>query len=67
MADKTYKKVEVVGTSENSVSEAIQNAIDSAAESLDNLDWFETSEIRGRIENGNPTYQVSVKIGFRLE
>lgn len=65
--DKTYKKIEVVGTSEKSVSDAIENAVEEAEESVDNLDWFEVNEIRGALRNQNLVYQVSVKIGFRLE
>lgn len=67
MSDKTYKKIEIVGTSNESVSDAIDNAIDKAGESVDNLDWFETTEIRGAIKDSGPVYQVTVDIGFRLE
>ncbi len=62
-----YKKIEVVGVSSKSVSDAIETAISKASKSLRNLDWFEVAEIRGAIEKGKPTYQVAVKIGFRLE
>lgn len=65
--NKTYKKIEVVGTSEESVSDAIQGAIDKAEESVENLDWFEVDEIRGGLKGDTLTYQVSVEIGFRLE
>lgn len=67
MANKTYKKVEVVGTSRDSVTNAIDNAVDRAEESVDNLDWFEVTDIRGRVEEDSLVYQVEVKIGFRLE
>jgi flavin-binding protein dodecin len=65
--NKTYKKIEVVGTSEESVSDAIEGAIDKAEESVENLDWFEVDEIRGGLKGDTLTYQVSVEIGFRLE
>ncbi len=65
--NKTYKKIEVVGTSEQSVSDAIENAIEKAGESVENLDWFEVDEIRGGLQGNNINYQVSVEIGFRLE
>lgn len=67
MAPKTYKKVEIVGTSDKSVSDAIENGLKRASETLKNLDWFEVAEIRGYIEGAKPGYQVSLKIGFRLE
>lgn len=63
----TYKKIEIVGSSRTSLDEAIQNAIGKASESLQNLEWFEVSEIRGHIENGRVAhYQVGLKVGFRL-
>lgn len=65
--DKSYKKIEVVGTSTNSVSEAVDNAIHEAEESVDNLEWFEVGEIRGAVKDNELVYQVSVSIGFRLK
>ena len=67
MTNKTYKLVDVVGTSEESVAQAIKNAITRASESLKGLGWFEVSQIRGQIQDGNVTeFQVTVKIGFLL-
>jgi flavin-binding protein dodecin len=63
----TYKLIELVGTSEESVSDAIDAAVDRANETLKGLEWFEVQSIRGRIEEGAVAeYQVSVKIGFRV-
>ena len=68
MPEKTYKKIEIVGSSANSYGEALSAAVKKAAETLHNLDWFEVTEQRGRIENGRiAEYQVTVKIGFRLD
>jgi hypothetical protein len=68
MADKTYKKVEIVGTSKKSFSEAVQNGLKRADETLKNLDWFEVTEMRGRVQDGGvPQFQVTMKVGFRLE
>ena len=67
MPDPTYKKVQVVGTSSKSFSEASDNAIRKAAETLQNLDWFEVNEMSGRIRDGKVAqYQVTMTIGFRL-
>ena len=67
MHDHVYKKVELVGSSHESVEAAIQNAITTASKSLDNLDWFEVSEVRGNINKGNiGHFQVVVKVGYRL-
>ncbi|MDM8348954.1 dodecin family protein [Pseudomonas sp. sp1636] len=63
----TYKKVEVVGSSKNSIDEAINNALTECAKSIRNLDWFEVLETRGHIEGGRVGhYQVTLKVGFRI-
>lgn len=65
---KVYKKVELVGSSPESVEAAIQEALKRAAKTLRHLDWFEVEEIRGLIgEEGVKEYQVVLKVGFRLE
>lgn len=68
MSEHVYKKVELVGSSAESISKAIENAVDKAAATLRNLEWFEVTEQRGWIKDGKVAhYQVVVKIGFRLE
>jgi flavin-binding protein dodecin len=67
MSDKTYKLIELVGVSENSIEEAIQNAVARANQTLKNLDWFEVVEARGVIQDGKVNqFQVKIKVGFRL-
>lgn len=64
---KAYKKIEIVGTSAESVTDAIGNAIDRASSTVHNLRWFEVGEIRGRVERGAVAeYQVTLKIGFMI-
>jgi len=68
MPDKTYKIVEVVGVSEESIHHAVRNALAKASQTLRNIDWFEVKDIRGSVnKNGAPSFQVEVRIGFRLE
>ena len=67
MIDKTYKIVEVVGVSEKSISDAVQNALAKARQTLRNVDWFETKNIRGAVHGTECQFQVEVRIGFRLE
>ncbi|GLZ45563.1 hypothetical protein Acsp06_17480 [Actinomycetospora sp. NBRC 106375] len=68
MADNIYRKTEVVGTSSESVDEAIRGAVRRASESLRQVSWFEVSEIRGHVENGEVGhFQVTLNIGFALE
>ena len=68
MTDPVFKIVEIVGTSEESVSVAIDNAVNKAAGSLRNLGWFEVVQARGEIKDGKVRrYQVTLKVGFMLE
>jgi dodecin len=68
MSEKVYKLVEVVGTSKESFAKAAATGVERAAKTLRNVDWFEVTEMRGRIENGKVSqYQVTVKVGFRLD
>jgi len=68
MSDHVYKKIEVVGSSTTSIEDAIENAVERASQSVDNLGWFEVTETRGHIADGKVKhYQVSLKIGFTLE
>jgi dodecin len=68
MADNVYKVTEIVGTSPTSVDDAIRGAVAKAAESLHGLDWFEVSEVRGHIEEGQVAHvQVTLKVGFKLD
>jgi dodecin len=68
MSDHVYKSVEITGTSPESVQAAIDNAIAKASESLRHLDWFEVVGVRGQIDDGRVAhYQVTMKLGFRLE
>ncbi len=68
MADHIYRIAEIVGTSPDGVDAAIRNAVARADRTLRNMDWFEMTEIRGHLEGGRVAdWQVTVKIGFRLE
>ena len=63
-----HKKIEVVGTSPKSFADAARNAVARASKSVRRLEWFEVTELRGRIDGAAVTeYQVSMKIGFKLE
>jgi flavin-binding protein dodecin len=69
MSDHVYKSVEITGSSPEGVTQAIDRAIAKASETLRGLDWFEMTSIRGVIGEGGRVahYQVTLKIGFRLE
>ena len=68
MADNVYKVVEVVGSSTESIADAARNAVAKAAETLRNIEWFEVEAIRGHVVDGTVDhFQVTTKIGFRLE
>ena len=66
--DHTYKITEIVGSSPDSIDDAIKNGIGRAAKTLRNLDWFEVQRVRGQIGDGAVAHwQVTVKLGFRLD
>jgi dodecin len=68
MPDSVYKIVELAGSSETSISKAIDTAISKAGETVRHLGWFEVTQIRGHIANGKiDSYQVTLKAGFKLE
>ena len=68
MSDHVYKIVELVGSSKDSIEDAIQTAIRRADATLRNLRWFEVVQTRGHVENGQVShYQVVLKAGFTLE
>lgn len=68
MSEHVYKKIEIVGSSQDSIEDAIGNAIAKASETTHSLRWFELGEIRGQIEEGAVAhYQVTVKIGFTVD
>ena len=66
--DHSYRVTEIVGSSPDSIDQAIRNAVGRAHTTLRHLDWFEVTEIRGHIVDGEVGhFQVSVKLGFQLE
>ncbi len=68
MSDRTYKKIELVGTSTESSDQAVKNALTKASESVRNMDWLEVQETRGHIVDGEVSHwQVVIKVGFRLD
>jgi len=68
MDNPVFKKVEITGTSADSVSAAIEKAVEKAASSLREMSWFELTELRGSIDEGEvQQYQASIKVGFKLD
>jgi flavin-binding protein dodecin len=68
MAAHTYRVTEIVGTSPDGVEQAIRSGIKRAGQTIRHLDWFEVTEMRGQIVDGEIAhFQVGMKVGFRLE
>jgi hypothetical protein len=68
MKDHVYKILELVGSSEKSIEDAIQNAITRASKTIRSLKWFEVVQTRGHVEDGSVRhYQVALRVGFTLE
>jgi flavin-binding protein dodecin len=68
MADHTYGISEIVGTSPDSIHQAVRNGVEKAGSTVRNLDWFEIVNVRGQITDGQVAhFQVQMKVGFRIE
>lgn len=68
MTDHVYRATEIVGSSPDSVQQAIRNGVERAARTLRNVEWFEVIETRGQVADGTVAhFQVTLKIGFRLD
>ncbi len=68
MSNHVYRLTEVVGSSPTSVDDAIRTAVRKAAETVRNIEWFQTEEVRGQVVDGDVAYfQVTVKLGFRVD
>jgi dodecin len=66
--EHTYRLSEIVGTSSESVHQAVRNGLRRASQTIRNLEWFEVTQIRGTVEEGEVGwFQVSMKVGFRVE
>lgn len=66
--DHVYKILDLVGSSESSIEDAIQNAITRASKTVREMKWFEVKGIRGHLEDGSVRhYQVELRVGFTLE
>jgi hypothetical protein len=68
MSDPTFKKIEIVGTSTTSFSDAVANGIAKAAESVHGISWFEVTEQRGSVAEGKiRQFQVTISVGFKVD
>ena len=68
MSNHVYRLSEVVVSSPTSIDDAIKTAISKAAETVRNIEWFQTEEIRGQVVDGDVAYfQVRLKVGFRVD
>jgi dodecin len=68
MSDHVYKKIELVGSSPKSIEAAVENALARAKKTIRNMRWFEVTETRGHIQDGQiDHWQVGIRVGFTLE
>src|SRR5689334_13646188 len=68
MSNRTYRVTELVGTSPDGIDAAIRNAVRRASTTLRHVDWFEVTQVRGQVKDGDVEhFQVGLKVGFRLE
>jgi flavin-binding protein dodecin len=68
MREPTYRLSEIVGASTESIQQAVRNGLSRAHQTVRNIEWFEVTQIRGTVNNGDvEAFQVAMKIGFRVE
>ncbi|WP_426518275.1 dodecin [Diaminobutyricibacter sp. McL0618] len=68
VTNRTYRVIEIVGTSPDGTDAAIRNGIERASRTIRDIDWFEVTDTRGEVEGGRVAhFQVTLKVGFRLE
>ncbi len=68
MTDHTYKRIELVGSSQTTIEDAVNNALAKASRTIHNMRWFEVIDTRGHIDQGKVQYwQVTIKVGFTLD
>ncbi|MET1061240.1 MAG: dodecin [Nocardioides sp.] len=68
MSNRTYRVTEIVGTSPDGIDAAVRNGISRASKTLRHVDWFEITQVRGQVKDGDVEhFQVGIKVGFRLE
>ena len=67
MGNNVFKGVEIVGTSDQSFSHAIEIAVERARQTLRELSWFVVEEMRGGLQKGRLEYQVTLRVFFKLD
>ncbi len=68
MEDHTYRLTEIVGTSGESIEQAVRNGLQRASQTIRHLDWFEITQVRGTVSDGGVgQFQVGMKVGFRVD
>ncbi|TFV90606.1 dodecin [Blastococcus sp. CT_GayMR16] len=68
MSEHVYRLSEIVGTSPTSIDDAIRTGLKKAAQTVRNIEWFQTGEIRGQVVDGEVAhFQVTMKVGFRVD
>jgi dodecin len=68
MSEHVYRLSEIVGTSPTSIDDAIRTGLAKAAQTVRNIEWFQTEEIRGQVVDGEVAhFQVTMKVGFRVD
>ncbi|MDR5875469.1 dodecin [Halomonas sp. CUBES01] len=68
MSHHTYKHIELTGSSETGIEDAVQSALAKASETVKHMRWMQVIDTRGHIEDGRVAHwQVTIKVGFTLE
>ena len=61
-----YKYIDIVGTSNTVITDAINNAIEEASKTVKNIKWGELGRVTFRVEGKKIEYQAEVRIAFEV-
>ena len=63
-----YKYIDIVGTSNTSITDAVNNAFKEASKTVKNIQWGEMGKVTFRVEGEQKMeYQAEVRIVFKIE
>jgi flavin-binding protein dodecin len=63
-----FKKIQLIGTSPDSIEEAVENAVDRAEATLENVYWVEVGDVGVEIASvEGREYQAEVEVAFQIE
>jgi flavin-binding protein dodecin len=61
------KVIELIGSSEKGIEDAIKNVVDEASKTIRNIDSVWVKDLKVHVNNGALSYGVICKVSFRID